>query len=271
MSASSLQFFHATASNLSEAWARAMAETWRRSPKEISPLLFSFGGLDQDTPDELPQVRDALDECLALTKMQSVQTVANTIFPQALWQLYRDDRQEFFSAYLESLPDYVAMAPSKNRRGLYFARLIGFDVDPTSDKKDNTRDGNQLEFVIQHCKPGVRRSMFQAALFDPSRDQTASAQVGFPCLQHITFVPNFQSRTLTLNAFYATQQLFERAYGNLLGLARLTKFMAGEIDLNPSTVNCYAAIEKADRRPTASNSLNRLLALLDEISGSETQ
>ncbi|MEX2158138.1 MAG: thymidylate synthase [Dehalococcoidia bacterium] len=261
-------FFHATGGNLSVAWSRAVTETRKRTRREVSPLLFSFGGLDQEAPEELAAIRTLLDECLGQSDMQSVQTVANTIFPQGIWQFHRNDRHAFFNAYLDSLPDYVGMAPSKNSRGLYFARLIAYGIDPRTGRGDLTHL-NQLEFIIQHCNRGVRRSMFQAALFDPSRDQTASAQLGFPCLQHVTFVPDFHSQALTTNAFYATQQLYERAYGNLLGLARLTKFMAKETDLRPAEVNCYVAIEKMDRRLKTGRALDRLLGAVEEAASSE--
>ena len=33
--------------------------------------------------------------------------------------------------------------------------------------------------------------------------------LGFPCLQHLSFVPDFHDGALALNAFYATQQLYE--------------------------------------------------------------
>src|SRR5262245_55517223 len=47
-------------------------------------------------------------------------------------------------------------------------------------------------------------------VFDPVRDHTGSAQLPFSCLQHISFVPDKWNGTLSLNAFYATQQLFTK-------------------------------------------------------------
>lgn len=91
--------------------------------------------------------------------------------------------------------------------------------------------------------------MFQAALFDPRRDHTNQAQLPFPCLQHLTFVPNFKDRTIILNAFYATQQIFVKGYGNYLGLARLGAFLASQTQLSLERVVCYAGIAKMDKRP----------------------
>jgi hypothetical protein len=51
-------------------------------------------------------------------------------------------------------------------------------------------DGNQLEWILsQSSRKGVRRSMLQATTFDTARDHVASAQLGFPCLQQVSFEP----------------------------------------------------------------------------------
>lgn len=89
--------------------------------------------------------------------------------------------------------------------------------------------------------------MLQASIFDPKRDHVRSAQLGFPCLQHVTFVPN--DGGLIINAFYATQQIFEKAYGNYLGLCRLGHFMAHEMGLTLERMNCVIGVEKLDFGP----------------------
>jgi len=75
------------------------------------------------------------------------------------------------------------MNPRDNRRGLYFERLTSYGRGPC--------DGNQLEWILSQFngRKGVRRSMFQASVFDPERDHVADAQLQFPCLQHVSFEP----------------------------------------------------------------------------------
>ena len=102
--------------------------------------------------------------------------------------------------------------------------------------------------------------MFQASIFDPARDQITSAQLGFPCLQHISFVPH-KKGTLTLNAFYATQQIFEKAYGNYLGLCRLGEFMAHEMGLTFEQMNCFIGVAKIDTITKSHSSLTKLKGL----------
>lgn len=253
--------------NVSLAWAEAFSLINIAPKHRLMPLILSFEGFANGDVIEDAAIRAALDAALSASEMQKVQTVANTIFPQALWRVAKGDRQTLYASYLENLPEYVAMEPQKNGRGLYFGRLIAYDINP----KDGERlqhipdgaipeKGNQLEFLIQRCKKGVRASAFQASLFDPARDHLSTPYLGFPCLQHVTFVPDFHDGTVGLNAFYATQQLFEKGYGNYLGLARLGLFFASQTGLRFTRVTCFAGVEKID-----SDSKPKLGTTLDTV------
>ena len=254
--------------NLSVAWARAFSVVSAKHGRELSPFLVSITGCYDGMVIEDEGLRYAVDAALDESCYQSVDTVANTIFPESLWRRSGRNRTKLFEQYMESLPDYVAMEPRKNRCGLYFARLIAFDLDPaTGDRLPHmpvqlaSHKSNQLEFIIRKWQDGIRRrGLFQAGVFDPVRDHTGAARQPFPCLQHISLVPDESSGTLCLNAFYATQQLFVKAYGNWLGLARLGSFLAHEMGLRFDRLTCFAGIEKMDRdqRPRSGNLLHRL-------------
>lgn len=211
--------------NLSRAWSKAFLRILDNPGTSISPLVVNITGFDSvGDPEEDSIVRGALDACLRTRGDPDVATVAWTIFPKSLWRLVHQDRQRLYDLYEKTVPRYQTMNRAKNGRGLYFERLIAFD-DKQPEKS------NQLEWIIrQHgSRTGVRTSMLQAAVFDPRRDHVASAQLPFPCLQHVSLVTNGSS--LSLNAFYATQQIFDKAYGNWLGLCHLGQFMAHEMGL----------------------------------------
>ena len=263
--------------NLSLAWSAAFQTVDGAPGKEVTPLIVSFTGIGAEI-EETGAIRNLIDEYLSTQGMQSVNTVANTIFPQSVWRFVGRHRDRLYQEYLDNLPHYVKLEPYKNRMGTYFARLIAFNVDPKTGSTNasvNTPSGvsNQLEFIIEHCRPGKRRSYFQAAVFDPHRDHTGAAQLGFPCLQHISVVPHFPSASLELNAFYATQQLFDKAYGNFLGLARLGQFIAGEVGLQLQRVTCFIGVEKMDRLPPRGQLeafRQELQRLSDEATGTTT-
>lgn len=226
--------------NLSKAWARAALYAIDHSGLEISPLIISVTGFDGDgNAQEDRVVRAELDKLLLAKKLRSVSDVAFTIFPQRLWKISQGDRKKLFQYYRAAFPRYQAMNPKGNNRGLYFERLTGYGRGPC--------DGNQLEWILSQYngREGVRRSMFQASVFDPARDHVATAQLQFPCLQHVSFEPT--SEGLVINAFYATQQLFVKAYGNYLGLAQLGAFMAHEMKLKLIRLNVVIGVAKFER------------------------
>lgn len=222
--------------NISRAWGRCLIQAVDNPGNSISPLIVSLTSFTDGEPEEDRELRKLLDDCLKAKKKQSIHTVANTIFPKSLWRYAKYDRHELFEIYKDNFPLYKLMEPHKNKRGLYFERMIAFGSGP--------KDGNQLEWILSQFKPGARKSKYQVAIFDPGRDHVPDAQLGFPCLQHVTFVPD--DGRLYVNGFYATQQLFIKAYGNFLGLCRLGHFMSTETKLPLGSVNCIVGVEKLE-------------------------
>lgn len=162
----------------------------------------------------------------------SCETVASTIFPTSLWNP-QSDRQQLYDRY-RNIFGRVRKCPP-NRNGVYFQRLIGYGWDPYQQG-----GRNQLEHIIETWQRGNRRrSALQAAIFDPTKDQTHQRMRGFPCLQQIAFAQSGQDG-LTVTGFYATQYMFKRAYGNYLGLFNLGQFMAHEMGLTLRKVVCVS-------------------------------
>lgn len=242
--------------NLSIAWGQALALTSARGRSEIAPLIVTVTGFS-DAGDfrEEPRIRSALDKVLVASNKQSVETVASTIFPVSLWNPSAD-RSKLFERYQRLLPR-IRKASRSNSRGTYFERMITGGPDQRE---------NQLEFAINAylSRIGVRRSIFQIGIFDPSRDHSAAAQLGFPCLQHVTFAPTHDG--LCLNAFYATQYMVERAYGNYVGLCRLGKFVAHEIGQPLVRFTCFTGIAECEM---PKGRLGRLLSVIGSVTPPE--
>lgn len=223
-------------SNLSIAWGRAIKLVSAPGKKEYSPLIVSVTGFDPNgVVSEDTQIRSALDGALVGSGRQNVETVAGTIFPYNMWN-QQAPRSKLYERYNRALPR-IRAASTKNKFGIYFERMI------TGGPANHP---NQLEFIIKQfrSRSTVRRSMMQIGIFNPVLDITTAAQRGFPCLQHVTFAPI--NGELTVNAFYATQYMVERAYGNYLGLCRLGQFAAKEMNLKLARVTCYTGIAMFD-------------------------
>jgi len=239
--------------SVSTAYAKLLLHILSHPGNEVAPLVLSIDGFDSgyDIPED-PDVRIEMDKLLAAKGKREVEDVAFTIFPQRFWVMAQGDRAKLFQYYAMAFPFYRARNRQANGRGLYFERLTMYGRGPC--------DGNQLEWILSQyeSRPGVRRSMFQATTFDPGRDHTASALVGFPCLQQVSFVPTASG--LVANAFYATQQLFDKAYGNYLGLAQLAAFMAYEMNIPLARLNVTVGVAKLERISKTDRALQPLVA-----------
>ncbi len=244
--------------DLSRAWSRLLLGVLDGAGTEVSPLVLSVTGFgERGAVPETQAVRQALDQLLKRKGRLKVEDVAFTIFPQRLWEMSRGDRARLFALYRATFPRWQAMNKKANGRGLYFERMVMYGRGPC--------DGNQLEWILSQygSRAGVRRSMLQATTFDPARDHVASAQLGFPCLQQVSFEPT--AAGLVVNAFYATQQIFDKAYGNYLGLAQLGVFMAHEMDMPLARMNVMVGVAKLERITKSDRDFAPLVAAAEAL------
>lgn len=221
--------------DLSIAWAKALLHLVDHSGNEISPLIVSITGFNkQGKSAENASIRNTLDS--VLLPQGKVEDIAFTIFPERIWRLAKGNRAKLFAMYKDVFPRYQAMNKAANRRGLYFERLTSYGRGRC--------DGNQIEWMLSQfeSRTGVRHSMYQASIFDPERDHIPDARLRFPCLQHLSFEPT--ANGLIVNAFYATQQILIKGYGNYLGIAQLGAFMAHEMKTPLIRVNINVGVAK---------------------------
>jgi hypothetical protein len=235
----------------------------------LTPGIVSF---DVNTADESclenETIRQALENqlgvCADSANPSKIETVAGTIFPEYIWKRCGGDRQKLFDEYDKIWP-YLEKCTA-NRLGNYFRRLTAFG------KPEDDHKVRQLEKIISFWNDGGRRhSALQASLFDPHQDHRAVPYLGFPCLQQVVFHTKGSngSEGLEVVAFYANQILLEKAYGNYLGLYRLGKFMAGEMNLTLTGVTCIATHLTLGKSGTTKKELTPLIEILKRESSDE--
>ncbi len=230
--------------NLSYAWGRAFLMAMKGRSKDLLPLTVSIGGLVEGLPNEDDRIRQALDLALAQNKKYGCAVSAMLIFPFKFWNLKgRPHIQEFTDLYLKKYLPRLKERDRRNCYGTYFERMIAFQGFKNKSGKLLNEGKNQLEHIINlwpkagdHSRP--RQSALQVACFDPVKDHNGSALAGFPCLQQVGFIYD-DAGNLAINAFYPTQYIFDRAYGNYLGLCHLGYFMAHELGLKFVRLNCF--------------------------------
>jgi len=220
--------------NISFAWGDVFDSLLQRGVNEIRAFTVTVKSNLNGEFVENENIRHSLDKLLLHNQKYTCSTVANTIFPKSLWNPSKA-RNNLYEKYLQLLPRIKKFNTVSRQCGLYFERLIDYGV---GDNKIN-----QLEYIISTRleKNNHRRSALQACIVNPLLDHTHQPQRGFPCLQQISFTPISENR-LSLTAYYPHQYVFDRAYGNYLGLCYLGQFIAHEMGMVFSEMNCVVNI-----------------------------
>ena len=79
---------------------------------------------------------------------------------------------------------------------------------------------------------------FDLATYDDDDDR--GDRMGGPCLSHLSF--KVIEGRVHLAAMYRSHYYLQRAYGNLLGLARLQSFVADQAELDPGPLVCHSTM-----------------------------
>ncbi len=219
-------------SDLSEVWARAFLRVAETPKREITPLVVTV-----TTPfgvQERTDIRRFVDSALAEAGEPSVDTVAGTIFPRSLWNRSQP-RAALYDRY-ERIWPRIQKVP-QNRRGTYFQRFTAFGDQRLNQLEEILRTWEQA----RRSGRGHRRSALQLAVLDPTVDLVHLPRLGFPCLHQVSIVPGADG-CLTLAGYYATQTMFEKAYGNYLGLAHLGAFVSHELQMPLVNITCIASV-----------------------------
>jgi hypothetical protein len=227
--------------NLSLAWGRALVQAFDAPKSLLAPMLLSVAGFRGPLPPEDMDVRKAADEALERQEENSVAVSGLMIFPYDMWcRRGKPHCKPFSDLCVTRYLPRLQRLDKRNVHGTYFGRMMEF----RGQKRGQPETINQLEFIINLLKRRDRRwprqSALQIACFDPIKDHTGQSVRGFPCLQQVSVVHDGDSR-FALNAYYPTQYIFDRGYGNYLGLCHLGAFIAHETGLEFVRLNCFVA------------------------------
>lgn len=236
--------------NLSHAWGRAFLTLMSaRNGKTTEPLLVSIDVPSAQEPCEDAAIRQAHQDSLKQHRKFGIDVTAEMIFPDKLyrrackWHGKSLNCAELRDLYInETLPRLIARDKTHNRGGTYFARMIDHPANGNSTESTTI---NQLARIIdywhrdQSHNKRTRRSALQVACYNPALDLTGQARQGLPCLQQLSFSYEDESKNLILNAYYPAEFIFDRAYGNYLGLCHLGMYMAQELKISFSRLNCF--------------------------------
>lgn len=226
------------ASSISEAWGRVFLDAYNSTPRSRTPVVLSLAAFPGELPDEDADIRFAVDDALRRCEKNTVAVSGMTIFPYDLWQRRgRPTCEDFHELCVKKFFPRLKACDARNRLGTYFERMMNF----TGVRGGERKSVDQLGFIINLLKNSnrwPRQSALQMSCFDPAKDHTGQPVRGFPCLQQVGLSHDGGER-IALHAFYPTQYIFDRAYGNYLGLCHLGVYIAHQTQLQFGGLNCY--------------------------------
>jgi hypothetical protein len=230
--------------NLSHAWGKAflrmMGPNSVHAPITLSVETFTNRGL----PIEDPAIREATDAALKNHGLLPIANTAYTIFPNDSWEFQKQPPHEKFApAFKKWVFPFMYRSHRGNRTGTYFQRIVAFgaEIDKQGHLSPEHVDQPAKILAFWRGAGSHRRSALQMACFDPNRDHHGKARSGFPCLQQVSLSYDSQHDGLAITGYYPSEFIFDRGYGNYLGLCHLGRYMAKNMGLHLIRMNCVIA------------------------------
>jgi hypothetical protein len=221
-----------TQSSCARAWVAAATAVMEKGDEGYNVVIDVENAAVHDQGDNT--VITLVDRFLRERDAYPIVTVANTIFPQSLY-----DKHGSPAFYSVDHRDYDRLSETK-RWGRYFERMT----------RHRTAEGgtyNPLQELIEKMRrqlKGVRyTSAYELAVYDPLRD--GRSLYGGQCLSFLSFKVN-PSTGLMLTAMYRNHTYITRCLGNLIGLGRLQAFVAKEVGLPVGSLTCVSTHAELD-------------------------
>jgi hypothetical protein len=245
---------------LSEAWIAAMELMLDRDGKGVNVNV----AFEADVPEnesvtaEIDAFIEEKDLRHSDGNLLKVATVANTIFPGALYHPHLGD--EAAARLYENYELSMRIHRRRKRdKETYFNRLVAYPVGGLADAGDKrlNPDGtwNQLEYYVDRLRT-QRESLHLSSSYELGVSHPIDAELrvqapfkdkrmtSFPCLSHISLT--LVDDRVHMNATYRNQTFITRAYGNYVGLAGLLQFIASETGASAGEVQVVATHADAE-------------------------
>lgn len=241
--------FAVTERDITQAWVAACNKLDRKdNPGRTG--LHTVVRIAEPTNDDLV-FRAELDRLRTARGLWPLETVAGTLFPAALAarSTSPDDLAERYRRMYPVIKRYPG-----NHRGTYFGRLVSY---PAASKTGVDQLGTVISRLRAQAAGTKIAAAYELDLAATTDTEEASADllvhtagkdnsyIGFPCLSHISLQLD-RDRRVHAAALYRSHFMFERAYGNYLGLGRLLAYIAQQAELTCGTLTVVAGHARLD-------------------------
>ncbi|MER7978315.1 hypothetical protein [Streptomyces sp. NPDC095817] len=198
--------------------------------------------------------RAELDRLRIAQGLWPLETVASTLFPMSL--AARSASPGDLSDRYRRMYPMIKRYPG-NHRGTYFGRLVSYPAASGSGVDQLGSVISRLQTQAAGSKIAAAYEIDLAATADTDIEEASGADllvhtagkdngyIGFPCLSHISLQLD-RDRRVHAAALYRSHFMFERAYGNYLGLGRLLAYIADQAKLACGTLTVVAGHARLD-------------------------
>ncbi len=195
--------------NLTQAWIKALTHIIENRGECLNLMVQIVN------PKRTQSLIDKkYDRIVKKYRLLNTKNVANTIFPQRLYEIVNKNRVKLYEKYNNKMYPKI-----KTRWGTYFKRMIDW---PFVEKETEI---NQLEFIISRLidRKRIYRHAYTILICSPERN--FGQPVGAPCLNYLTLQIDSKDKRISMLAVYRNQDFIRRAYGNYIGLSNLQSFI----------------------------------------------
>ena len=251
------------AATVSEAWLRTVEVVVQGGGRLVNVLttITEPGSEDAHVRAVIDQTLDGQDR-----RAQSVETVAGTIFPAELYRdvgypwrpgLSPEEAEALDDAATALFDSYELMLPllltaNGNKGGTYFSRMVTW---PGKEAGGVNQLADRIRYLRGHRTRGVTANNAADIAIGGEADipdqglqvyaATDRRQRAFPCLVHIDLT--LLAGRLSMLAVYRHQFLLTKAYGNLVGLSDLLKFLTQQSGFDVGELAVQATLADDER------------------------
>ena len=187
-----------------------------------------------------------------------VRTVANTIFPQAIYE--RHGSPAFYDIYLKRV--FPRLKRSPRDWGRYFERMIAY---PGAEGLNNLLADLVVDMKRNLARARTFRNIYELPIYNPLKDRVGSP-MGRQCLSYMSFKLDDQNRLL-LSAIYRNHFYTEKLLGNLIGLGWLLAFVGDEVGVTTGPLTVLSTHAQVDAAGASQAELKALHAQCGVILG----
>lgn len=221
-----------------QAWLAA-ATAVQEKGGEAHNVVIDIADPLAETDHDIAIIRE-VDRFLRVHQANSLNGVANTIFPQAT--LDRHGPDAYYDVYRKRI--LPRMKKMTRDWGRYFDRLTEWrKVQGTKISTINPL-GDLVRFMREQVSSHrTYRNVYEMTIYDPARD--AGKVSNRQCLSFLSFKLS-DDNGLMLTAVYRNHAYIARGLGNFIGLARLQRFISDQTGAGMGSLTCISTHAQID-------------------------